>query len=159
MRAAADRGQPAGRSSGAVVGPADRFALDLVHRLRHTRIRQRRSVDTVWLTPTQQRALDLACAPLWMFGSVYHVGSSLRWSKGSPAPRDVDVRLMVDAGTWGRHSPGEWTVLADHIGRSIEAQTGVSPIDFQVQEIEAANAEHSGMRSACGILTRMRLCP
>ncbi len=38
----------------------------------------------------------------------------------------------------------------------LRAETGMQPIDFQVQQRTAANAEHKGVRSALGVLTRIR---
>ena len=111
-----------------------------------------------WLTPRQQRDLDRACEPLWAIGSVYQVGSTLRPNgERGRAPRDIDVRLLVDDDTWKLLDPDAWRVLSDYIGRALEAETGaVQPIDFQIQQVTAANAEHKGVRSALGVLTRIR---
>ncbi len=110
-----------------------------------------------WLTPRQQRDLDRACEPLWSLGGVYQVGSTLRPNREhTRAPRDVDVRLLVEDETWAALDPDAWRVLSDYIGRALEAETGMQPIDFQVQQRTAANAEHKGVRSALGVLTRIR---
>lgn len=94
-----------------------------------------------WLTPAQQRRLGRAVATLLPLGTVYHVGSSVAPERGY-TPRDVDLRLMLDDDLYARLSPEQWKALADHIGRSLEVETGVSPIDFQIQDTTAANAEH-----------------
>ena len=52
------------------------------------------------------------------------------------------------------HSMGCLTAV--YVGRALEAETGMQPIDFQVQQRTAANAEHKGVRSALGVLTRIR---
>lgn len=101
-----------------------------------------------WLTPAQQRRLGRAVAPLLSLGRVYHVGSSVAPERGY-TPRDVDLRLMLDDDLYARLSPEQWRALADHIGRSLEVESGVNRIDFQIQDTTTANAEHGhGWRSA-----------
>lgn len=104
-----------------------------------------------WLTPSQMRRLGRACAALLPLGSVYHVGSSVMPEPGV-IPRDIDLRMLLIAAEYDKHTPEQWAVLADCIGRSLETDTGIGPIDFQVQEINAANAEHKGLRSAIFVL-------
>lgn len=101
----------------------------------------------VWLTPQQARRLGRACAVLLPLGSTYHVGSSL-FPEPGVTPRDIDLRMMLDAEDYERLTPQQWQIIADHIGRSLEVETGIGPIDFQIQETAGANAEHPGPRSA-----------
>lgn len=106
----------------------------------------------LWLTPTQARRLDLACSPIrLLLGGVYLVGSCVLPDRTGRPPRDIDVRVMVDEETWARHSPSTWALISDGLGALLEAQTGLAPIDCQVQESGAANAEHRGDRSALGM--------
>lgn len=100
-----------------------------------------------WLTPSQMRRLGRACATLLPFGDTYHVGSTVMAEPGT-VPRDIDLRLLLDSENYARLTPQQWRVLADHIGRSLEAETGIGPIDFQVQDVDVANREHPGIRSA-----------
>ncbi len=104
-----------------------------------------------WLTPSQQRRLGRAVATLLPLGNVYHVGSSVLPDRGE-SPRDIDLRLMLDDQIYAALTPEQWTVIGDHIGRSIEAETGIGPIDFQVQDTTSTNAEHHGYRSAIFLL-------
>lgn len=76
----------------------------------------------------------------------YHVGSSLT----QPTWRDVDVRVMLDAGHYAEmgfgdpkrpHENERWcayTMAFSLLGRHM---TGL-PIDFQIQETETANADY-----------------
>ena len=101
-----------------------------------------------WLTPAQQRRIGRACAALLPLGQTYHVGSSLTRSRGDNPPRDIDLRMMLSPEDYARLTPGQWRIIADAIGRSIEADTGIAPIDFQIQDLDEANAEFSETRSA-----------
>lgn len=87
----------------------------------------------------------------------YQVGSSLfgrEW-------RDVDVRLMLPDAEFDAlfpdhreqppHQDPKWALLCDAISELGRAQTGL-PIDFQIQRVSDANAEHEGPRSALGLL-------
>lgn len=94
----------------------------------------------------------------------YHVGSSLmnkQW-------RDVDVRLILSDEQYEQmglgsperpHDNGKWVSLVlaySALGKSL---TGL-PIDFQIQQQSYANEKYPGhhcMRSALGILARLRL--
>lgn len=86
-------------------------------------------------------------ATLLPLGRTYHVGSSVYPTEGR-VPRDIDLRLMLDDAVYDAITPEQWTVIADHIGRSIEIESGVTRLDFQIQSVTAANAEHDGIRSA-----------
>ena len=101
-----------------------------------------------WLTPAQQRRIGRACAGLLPLGRTYHVGSSLTRERGENPPRDIDLRMMLCPGDYARLTPSQWKVIADAIGRSIEAETGVAPIDFQIQDLDEANREFTEPRSA-----------
>lgn len=68
----------------------------------------------------------------------------------------VRIGLNVSTRTVYELDPDAWRVLSDYVGRALEAETGMQPIDFQVQQRTAANAEHKGVRSALGVLTRIR---
>ena len=87
----------------------------------------------------------------------YHVGSSLT----GKVWRDVDVRVMLDKAGWDRFigegkdeggpmpNGSRRAVLEmafDALGKHI---TGL-PIDFQVQQVDEANAKYDGPRSALG---------
>lgn len=99
-----------------------------------------------WLTPAELRRLGRAAATLLPLGDAYHVGSSVT-TDGTP--RDIDLRLMLDTPTYLSLHAEQWRIIADHIGRSIEAETGIHRIDFQIQETAAANRDHKGkIRSA-----------
>lgn len=100
-----------------------------------------------WLTPSEQRRLGRAVASLLPLGRTYHVGSSVFPLDGQ-RPRDIDLRLMLDDEVYSTLTPDQWVVIADHIGRSIEIESGVGRIDFQIQSVTEANAEHHGPRSA-----------
>lgn len=110
-----------------------------------------------WLTPSQIRSLDRACESLWTLGGVYQVGSTLiaNGERARP-PRDIDIRLLVEDETWALFEPSTWKMLSDYIGRALETETGITPIDFQVQSRTEANRDHPHRRSALGILTRIR---
>lgn len=112
-----------------------------------------------WLGPAQQRRLGRACAVLLPLGQVYQVGSSLLPEEGR-TPRDIDLRMILDDDDYARLTPEQWTIIADHIGRSLEIETGVNlPVDFQIEQQTAANAEHPDKRSAiflAGMATRTK---
>lgn len=104
-----------------------------------------------WLTPAQMRRLGRACHALLPLGRVYHVGSSVLPERGV-IPRDIDLRLTLDAEDYARLSPEQWKIIADHIGRSLEVETGVGPIDFQVRSTEEVNQYRPGPSSAIFML-------
>ncbi len=100
-----------------------------------------------WLTPSEMRRLGRATASLLPLGKTYHVGSSVLPLDGQ-LPRDIDLRLMLDDEVYAAMTPDQWAIISDHIGRSIEVESGVERIDFQIQGTTAANADHKGVRSA-----------
>lgn len=87
-------------------------------------------------------------------GACYAVGSALvrkDW-------RDVDVRLMMPDEVFAREFPNagdnwehdtRWLLLTIAISEYLSTRTGL-PIDFQFQPQTAANARHTGIRSAIG---------
>lgn len=96
-------------------------------------------------------------AALWLneFGSLvyhafgenaYHVGSSVKNKDGW---RDVDVRVMLARDVYERmglgdpkepHANARWCALALAFSALGKQMTGL-PVDFQIQEIETANAQ------------------
>lgn len=79
----------------------------------------------------------------------YLVGSAAR----GEAFRDVDVRLMLDDDEFERVTGGSAARLAAlNVAFTLWGQqaTGL-PIDFQLQDTTATNAEHNGVRNALGI--------
>ena len=100
-----------------------------------------------WLTPSEQRRLGRELAALLPLGRTYHVGSSVFVESGR-TPRDIDLRLMLDDDVHAALTPEQWRIIGDHIGRSLEASTGVARLDFQIQSITEANRDHQGPRSA-----------
>lgn len=86
----------------------------------------------------------------------YHVGSSLM----SKQWRDVDVRLILvdeEYAAQGYGDPrypqenGKWVAMCLAFSALGTQMTGL-PIDFQIQEQSHANAEHTGPRSALGMI-------
>lgn len=112
-----------------------------------------------WLTPVEERRLGRAVATLLPLGRTYLVGSSLLGRNTSRPPRDVDLRMIVDDSTYDALPAAAWTALADHIGASIEAETRVPRIDFQIQSRSAANEQHPGIRSAIFLAATHRSSP
>ncbi|GAA4120425.1 hypothetical protein GCM10022215_24030 [Nocardioides fonticola] len=102
------------------------------------------------LSPRQMFLLDIACAPLReAFGETpYLVGTTME-PRGDRAPRDVDVRLILDD---KRHAKLTKAIGSDGIsflglavGQYLASLTGL-PIDFQIQQQTAANDHHGGKR-------------
>lgn len=103
-------------------------------------------------------ALDLACVPLakafhW---SVYLVGSCMERADY----RDVDVRAILDDDEFAAMFPGvrapthpfhdaRWEMLCLTMSEHLSRVTGL-PIDFQYQQMTAANAEEAGPRNPLG---------
>jgi len=95
-------------------------------------------------------------ARLWdAFGEPpYHVGSSLTEKAGW---RDVDVRLMLDAGKYAamglgdpdypHHNP-KWIALCLAFTELGKSMTGL-PIDFQIQQTEKANKDFPNQKRSC----------
>ena len=77
----------------------------------------------------------------------YLVGSAL----SSPNWRDVDIRIMLPDETYDGLAK---TVTPALLNLSVslwgQKATGL-PIDFQIQRVSDANAEHSGRRNAMGM--------
>lgn len=99
------------------------------------------------LSPRQMFLLDEACKPIAeAFGQVpYMVGSSVR--RDGNQPRDIDVRLMLFDKKYKELrkalGPEGINFLGLSIGEYLASRTGL-PIDFQIQEMSAANAQHGG---------------
>jgi len=99
------------------------------------------------LSPPVLHRLDLACKPLVeVFGPwVYLVGSVQE--RTSTAGSDVDVRLMLPDKEYAKlmkgTPPGFATLLDLSIGAYLREFTGL-PVDFQVQQLTAANKRHRG---------------
>lgn len=102
---------------------------------------------------------------LWAaFGETpYHVGSSLMQKQW----RDVDVRLILSDEKYKQmglgdpkypHQNAKWVSLVMAYSALGKAMTGL-PIDFQIQQQSYANEKFSGVRSALGVLTRLRWTP
>lgn len=105
--------------------------------------------------------LNQACAPieaaLEVHGcvGVFQVGSSLR--RGDY--HDVDVRailrddgfdrLFPDAASNPRANP-LWSAMCTAFSLLLRHQTGL-PVDFQIQRMSNANAEHTGNRNALAV--------
>lgn len=106
-----------------------------------------------WLTPSEQRRLGRELAALLPLGRTYQVGSSVFVEPGR-TPRDIDLRMMLDDELHAALTPAQWRIIGDHIGRSLEASTGVARIDFQIQSITEANRDHPGPRSALFVRDR-----
>lgn len=111
-----------------------------------------------YLHRPQLMALDIACAPLCLAfdGGVYLVGSCLERSDY----RDVDVRAIVGRAAWDGMFPGvdpakpymnpRWEMFNLALSEFLATRTKL-PIDFQVQNMDAANAEFPGRRTALGV--------
>lgn len=94
---------------------------------------------------------------------VFHVGSSVEKKEGW---RDVDVRVLLSNEEWKKwgflepnliqHDP-KYVALCLAFSELGHKMTGL-PIDFQIQRLEDANKEFSGIRSALGI-TPLRTSP
>lgn len=99
------------------------------------------------LSPRQMFLLDQACKPIAeAFGQVpYLVGSSVR--RDGDSPRDIDVRLILFDKKYKKlHKvlgPEGIYFLGLAIGEYLASRTNL-PIDFQIQEMTAANAQHGG---------------
>lgn len=111
-----------------------------------------------YMTPEQRFRLDEACRVFeeaFDFG-VYLVGSVMNRSDF----RDVDVRAIVADETFAKLYPtcdpknpardAYWALSMAAFSLYLRDATGL-PIDFQVQQQTAANAEFPGVRSALGL--------
>lgn len=118
----------------------------------------------MYLSPQQHWVLNQACQPISAaYGNVWLVGSVLE----RPDYRDVDVRCMLydevyaalfpddppespNAASWARFSSRIAllnTVISEHLIRV----TGL-PVDFQFQQVSAANAAYPGPRNLLGVV-------
>ena len=100
----------------------------------------------------QQLLFDWARNVVDLFNGVmcYQVGSSVTAS-GTPTHRDVDIRTMLKSDDfWDLQRIVDINRLNLAISLWGQKVTGM-PIDFQVQDVEYANAHHNGFRSAVGI--------
>jgi len=101
------------------------------------------------LPPRQMYLLDMACAPLArQKGSVgvYLVGTAQE-PHGDRAPRDIDVRMILDDTAFDRleHAIGSSGIafMGLAYGQYLASITGLN-IDFQVQRMTEANEIHGG---------------
>lgn len=101
------------------------------------------------LPPRQMYLLDMACAPLArQKGSrgVYLVGTAQE-PRGDRAPRDIDVRMILDDIAFDRleHAIGRNGIsfMGIAYGQYLASITGLN-IDFQVQQMTEANEIHGG---------------
>ena len=63
--------------------------------------------------------------------------------------RDVDVRMMLPDDEFAALSPAMWKFIDHSISVLLQKQTDL-PVDFQVQQMTAANSEFAGRRSSLG---------
>lgn len=104
------------------------------------------------LSTAQLHHLDLAVLPLVRLTKslegpcgVYLVGTV----NTDRDFRDVDVRMILADEAFDAlfgHSPFLWETFSYAVTRWLAADTGL-PIDFQVQRMTEANAEHAGIRN------------
>lgn len=105
--------------------------------------------------------LNIACYHIFRaYGEMpYLVGSALERADY----RDVDIRIIMDderfaamfpnqpADASGQNNDKYWAFTCATISEWLRARTGL-PVDFQIQQMTAANALYDGKRNACGIL-------
>lgn len=102
-----------------------------------------------YLGPHEIYLLDAACKPIVeAFGRPPHlVGSVME----RPDYRDVDVRLILPDDEYARLAEA---VLLPFLNRMVtfylRGATGL-PVDFNIQQMSAANERHSGPRNAMGL--------
>ncbi len=109
-----------------------------------------------YLPAHAQFLLDQACVAIgWAFDSTpYLVGSSLTRADY----RDVDVRVILDDEVYARMFPGPghqgtqplWSLLSSAISLQLQQMTGL-PVDFQIQQMSAANKAYPEVRHPLGI--------
>lgn len=104
-------------------------------------------------SPRQMFLLDEACKPLAKAfdADVYLVGTA---GVRGQAYRDVDIRLILWDDAYDRladvHGEGGMAFLGIAIGEYLASRTGL-PIDFQMQRMTEANANHpDGIRNPLG---------
>ncbi len=110
------------------------------------------------LTTDELYRLDHACALIcdaFDHEPPYLVGSA---QEGDGAYRDVDVRLILEDGTFDVLFDGNrarWELLCLAIGDYLRKATGL-PIDFQIQRMTEANEKHPGkQRNPLGLNGRV----
>lgn len=106
------------------------------------------------LTTTEIFHLDQACrlvSAAFDDARCYLVGSAGIGSDGTP-PRDVDVRLMLGDDEFAAACPTRerWELLCLAIGAYLASRTSL-PVDFQVQQMSAANERFDGPRNPLGL--------
>lgn len=106
---------------------------------------------TCQLTTAQLHNLDKACADIRLaFGHPpYLVGTA---GFGEGPFRDVDVRLILGDDEFDAVCPTRerWELLCQAVGAWLSERTGL-PVDFQVQQMTAANENHPGPRNPLGM--------
>lgn len=104
------------------------------------------------LTTTQLHDLDQACRLVFAaFGHPpYLVGTAGFGDAGTY--RDVDVRLILADDDFAAVCPTRerWELLSAAIGAYLAQRTGL-PVDFQVQQMTAANRLHDKPRNPLGM--------
>lgn len=103
------------------------------------------------LSPRQMYLLDMACSAIHEafvsgegpLSGLYLVGSAVK-GDNSAGRRDVDVRLMLDAPEYAAR-----VFLGIAIGDHLATVTEL-PIDFQIQQTQAANEKHGAYRNPLG---------
>lgn len=104
------------------------------------------------LTTSELYELDQACRLVFAAFGVppYLVGSAS--IDGHPGYRDVDVRLILADNVFAAVCPTRerWELLCVSIGTYLAARTGL-PVDFQIQQMTAANAAHDKPRNPLGM--------
>lgn len=113
------------------------------------------------ITTRDLYVLDEACRPIRRAFSggrpsgIYLVGSSYL---GKEAPRDIDVRLILDDAEFDRLFRGDgpgwyvslWEMMSLTTAEYLRSRTGL-PIDFQIQKASIANEKHDKPRNALGL--------
>lgn len=99
------------------------------------------------LSPPLLHRLDLACRPIAeCFGQEPYLVGSVQM-RTATAGSDVDVRLILDDKKYDRlmkgTPPGFATLLDFALSAYLRDLTGL-PVDFQVQRMTEANANHKG---------------
>lgn len=105
-------------------------------------------------SPRQMFALDEACKPISeaFDETPYLVGTAVSRQEY----RDVDVRLILDDGKYAGLVAVAGPDLVAFLGLAIGeylAQRTRMPIDFQIQQMTAANERHAGPRNPLGLRT------
>lgn len=120
--------------------------------------------ERTFIHVTDQFALQQSCRALVAaFGwCIYHVGSSIQrrdWF-------DVDVRCILDDEEFARMFPEQdptektgrtarLSLLNAAVSEWLKARTGL-PVDFQFQQMTAANEQYPHRRNALGVFPRER---